>query len=48
MTRNPFSDAKRPIVVADANTAFAGSMPFVYIHVIIFAGSREKDLIRES
>jgi uncharacterized membrane protein len=24
--------------VADAITAFAGSMPFVYVHVVVFAG----------
>jgi len=24
--------------IADAITAFAGSMPFVYVHVVVFAG----------
>ena len=24
--------------VADAITAFAGSMPFVYVHVVVFTG----------
>jgi uncharacterized membrane protein len=29
--------ANRQLKVADAITAFAGSMPFVYVHVVVFA-----------
>ena len=32
---NLASDAQ--LEVADAITAFAGSMPFVYVHIVVFA-----------